>query len=363
MRPFDSQLVLRPELSELKAYAPHAGTYEIRLDANEAPPILSVAAKKKLSEAAAKTLWHQYPDAGQKDLRKAIAKHNGVKPSQVVVGVGSDELIALLLTVATRPKSRAPAPTILTTTPTFVMYRLSARIRGQRVMEVPLDENWDLDEGAMLRAMEMAAPNVIFLATPNNPTGTMFTLSRVERIIEAASESIVVIDEAYIDYADKNHLSLLEKYENVVILRTLSKIGFAALRVGWMLGSPALCAEVDKARLPYNLPTVSQSLATLVLSELSEEIRATTDLVKQERTRATNALAEIAGVEVIPSQANFLWLKLDRPAGEVFAALGKQGILVRSFHGRGGRLEQCLRVTIGTVKQNDRFIEALRDSL
>lgn len=363
MRPFDSQLVLRPELSELKAYAPHSGTYEIRLDANEAPPLLSPAARKKLAEVAGKTLWHQYPDASQKDLRKAVAKHCGVKPSQVVVGVGSDELIALLLTVATRPKTRAPAPTILTTTPTFVMYRLSARIRGQRVMEVPLDESWDIDESAMLRAIEMAAPNVIFLATPNNPTGTMFSLDRVEKIVTTAAESIVVIDEAYIDYADKNHLALLEKYENVVILRTLSKIGFAALRVGWMLASPALCAEVDKARLPYNLPTVSQTLATLVLSELGDELRATTEAVKAERGRLATQLAELTGVEVVPSQANFLWLKLDRPAGEVFAELGKRGVLVRSFHGRGGRLEQCLRVTIGTRPQNDRFLEALRESL
>lgn len=363
MRPFDSQLVLRPELGELRAYAPHSGTYEVRLDANEAPPLLSVTAKKRLAETAAKTLWHQYPDAAQKDLRKAIAKHCGVKTSQVVVGVGSDELIALLLTVATRPKTRAPAPTILTTTPTFVMYRLSARIRGQRVMEVPLDESWDLDESAMLRALEMAAPNVLFLATPNNPTGTMFSFDRLEKIIVAAAESIVVIDEAYVDYADKNHLALLEKYENVVILRTLSKIGFAALRVGWMLGSATLCAEVDKARLPYNLPTVSQSLATLALSELGDEIRATTDAVKQERGRLTSLLSELHGVEVVPSQANFLWLKLDRPSGEVFSELGKRGVLVRSFHGRGGRLEQCLRVTIGTRPQNERFVEALRESL
>lgn len=363
MRSFDPQVILRPELGELKAYAPVAGNFELRLDANEAPPVLSAAAKKKLAEAAAKTAWHQYPDAGQKELRKAIAKHLGVKSAQVIAGVGSDELITLLLTTATRLKSKAPAPTLLTTTPTFVMYRLSARIRGQRVMEVPLDEEWDLDEEAFSRAIEMASPNVIFLATPNNPTGTMIARDRLERVIQKASESLVVIDEAYIDYADRNHLDLLEKYENVAILRTLSKIGFAALRVGWLVGSPALVAELDKARLPYNLPTISQNLATLALTELGDEIKNVTSLVQKERGRLAQALTHVGGVEVVPSQANFLWIKVQGAAGDVFGRLGKKGVLVRSFHGRGGRLEQYLRVTIGTAEQNDRFLEALRESL
>ena len=290
MRSFDPQVILRPELGELKAYSPTLGNFELRLDANEAPPVLSAAAKKKLGETAAKTLWHQYPDAGQKELRKAIAKHLGVKSTQLVVGVGSDEIITLLLTVFTKSKSKAPAPTLLTTTPTFVMYRLSARLRGQRVMEVPLDENWDLDEEAMLRAIDMASPNVIFIASPNNPTGTMMSKDRLERVIQAASDSLVVIDEAYVDYAERHHLDLLERYENVAILRTLSKVGFAALRVGWIVASPALVNELDKARLPYNLPTVSQSLATLVLNEMGDEIRSIRELVVRERTRLTQAL-------------------------------------------------------------------------
>lgn len=368
MKSFDPQVILRPELAELKAYSPVQGAYEIRLDANEAPPLLSAAAKKKLAERAGKTLFHKYPESDHKDLKKAIAKfvstkEHRVSPQQILAGVGSDEVISLLLTALARPKSKAPAPTLVTTTPTFVMYRLSARVRGQRVMEVPLDADWDLDVEAMLRAMEMAAPNVIFLATPNNPTGTMISRDRLERVISAATESLVVLDEAYIDYADRNHLDLLEKHENVAILRTLSKIGFAALRVGFLVGHPGLLQELEKVRLPYNLPSLSLELATLVLSELGEEIEATTSYVKKERERLAQSLAQLPGVSVIPSQANFLWLKLDSPAGEVFQKLGKRGVLVRSFHGRGGRLEQCIRVTIGTSDQNDRFHEALRESL
>lgn len=363
MRSFDPQIILREELGELKAYSPSPGNYEIRLDANEAPDLLSPELKRRFSEIAAKSAWQKYPDAGQKALRKAIAKKAGVSASQVVAGVGSDEIITMLLTAATRLKSRAPAPTLVTTTPTFVMYRLSARMRGQRVMEVPLDDAWDIDADAVIRAAEMAAPNLIFIASPNNPTGTMVSADRLERIVEACPDTLVVIDEAYVDYADRNQMALLNKYENVAILRTLSKIGFAALRVGWMIGSASLVTEVDKVRLPYNVPTLSQDLAACALNEFDEELTNLCKTVCKERQRVASALEQSGRVEVVPSQANFLWLKLPVPAGEVFTALCKKSVLVRSFHGRGGRLERCLRVTIGTPSQNDRFLDALSESL
>jgi histidinol-phosphate aminotransferase len=359
MRKFDSSLIFRPELAELKAYSPVHGNFEVRLDANEAPSILSPAARKRLGEVGASIDYSLYPDAGQKDLRKAIADHEGVSPAEVTVGVGSDELISILLTIASRPRSRAAIPTVLTTTPTFVMYRLSARIRGQRVMEVPLDENWDIDTDGLTRAIQFAEPNLIFVATPNNPTGTMASEDRLIQVIEAAKEALVVVDEAYINYADRNHLELLKRYSNVVILRTLSKIGFAGLRLGWLIGPKAIVSELDKARLPYNITTHSQKLATTVFTELLPEVDRITRYVKTERSKLSDELSKMKGIRVVPSQANFLWLELDRPSEEVFLALGKEGVLVRSFHGRGGRLDRCLRVTVGTEAQNARFLESL----
>ena len=363
MRTFDPQIILREELAELKAYSPAPGNFETRLDANEAPDILSPELKKRLNEVVSKTSWTKYPDASQKLLRKAIAGHLGVKSTQIIAGVGSDELITLILTAATRLKSKAPAPTLITTTPTFVMYRLSARVRGQRVMEVPLDEAWDLDEKAMLRAIEMADPNVIFIASPNNPTGTMVDEQRLDALIQAAPHALVVVDEAYINYADRDQMSLLDKYENVAILRTLSKVGFAALRLGWLVGSPKLVEQLDKVRLPYNVPTLTQELATVVFNEFSAEISSICGVVKSERERVVAELESVAGVTVVPSQANFLWLELNRSAAEVFSTLGKKGVLVRCFAGRGGRLEKYLRVTIGKPEENNRFLEALRDTL
>lgn len=363
MTSFDLQELVRPELAELRPYLPHGGEYAVRLDANEAPPLLSAEGRRRLAEVAARTAWERYPDATHRELRAALAKRCGVTPDQILVGVGSDEIITLLLTALTRPKAGAEEAVVLTTAPTFVMYRASARARGLSVVEVPLDDAWDLDEAAMLGALERVQPNVVFIASPNNPTGTLMDRGRLTRCIEAARRSLVVVDEAYIDYADRNQLDLLQRFDNVAILRTLSKIGFAALRIGWLVGSPALVSELDKIRLPYNLPTPCQAMATVALTELHAEIDATCQQVVRERELLRSALAELPGVRFSASQANFLWFETERDGRELFEALGARGILVRSFHGRGGRLDRYLRVTVGAPEENRRFLEALRGAL
>lgn len=353
--------LIRPELAELGVYAPLEGDFPIRLDANEAPALLSAGARARLAAVAAATAWERYPDARTAALREAIATRTGVSPGEVFAGVGSDEVIATLLTVLVRPRGKSPAPTLLTTTPSFVMYRQSGRARGWNVMEVPLDAEWDLAESSMARAIEMTPPNVVFIATPNNPTGNLMSPNRLEHVIQAAAGALVVIDEAYVDYSSGDHLDLYRKYDNVALLRTLSKVGFAALRVGWLVARPELVAELDKVRLPYNLPTTSQTLAATVLRELSAEIDALAATVKAERARLCEALAALPRVTLTPSQANFVWLGTERPAGEVFDALCERKILVRSFHARGGRLGSQLRVTVGTREENDAFLQALRE--
>lgn len=351
--------ILRPELSELTAYLPHPGRYPVRLDANEAPALLSDAARARLGDALARTAWERYPDPRATELRAAIAERMNVAPGQLLLGTGSDEVIGLLLTALDRPRQKGQAATIVTTAPTFVMYRISAKTRGMRVVEVPLDASWDLDERGMLRAIQFAEPNVVFIATPNNPTGTAMTRSRIEAVIEAAKDALVIVDEAYVDYADRSNLDLLTRYPNVAILRTLSKIGFAALRVGWLAGPEELVREVDKVRQPYNLSVPSQTLATIVLRELGDEIRHTVEEVKAERARVALAIADIEGFSVSPSQANFLWVKTPKPAQEAHGELAENGVLVRSFHSVGGRLAHQLRITIGTQSENDRLLEVL----
>jgi histidinol-phosphate aminotransferase len=184
---------------------------------------------------------------------------------------------------------------------------------------------------------------------------------RLERLIAAAADALVVIDEAYIDYAPRDQLELYRRHSNVAILRTLSKVGFASLRIGWLLATPDLVTELDKARLPYNLNVPAQRLGALALEELSAEIDRITEFVVGERQRMTKELAGYARVRLHPSDANFLWLTTERSAEEVFAQLAERSLLVRSFHQSGGRLAHQLRVTVGTREENDAILQALRE--
>src|SRR5450432_4503703 len=290
--------ILCPALAELSSYTPVAGDYEVRLDANEAPELLSDTARARLAQAAGAVRWERYPDATASELRHALARYCGVTSEEVLVGDGSDEIITMLLSALSQPRDRADGALIMTTTPTFVMYRMSARVRGQRVLEVPLDASWDLARDSMLRGIELTPPNIIFIATPNNPTGNLVDRERLERVIQAAPRSLVVIDEAYVPYSDGDQLELYRRYENVAVMRTLSKIGFAALRVGWLIARPALVAEIDKVRLPYNMNSLAQALGKLAVTELEPEIRAIIGTVVSERERVSGALSALSGITV-----------------------------------------------------------------
>ncbi len=361
MSGFSIAALSRPELAELSTYLPDLASYRVRLDANEAPPIMSAAALGRIAEVLAAGAWERYPDPTLLGLRQAIAQSLGVTPEEILPGVGSDEVISLLLTAFVRPLPPADAATILTTTPSFVMYRMSARCRGLRVLEVPLDASWDLSVAALKGAIAMSPPSIVFIASPNNPTGNLMSHERLAEIIAAAPQALVVIDEAYIAYSDKDQMDLYRRFENVAILRTLSKVGFAAFRLGFLVARPAVVAELDKVRLPYNVPTPTQRVAELAFSELAPEIRRIAGEVVAERGRLATRLAALPRVAVTPSQANFLWLRTERPAAELYEELKQRSILVRSFHGRGGRLANQLRVTIGTAAENDALCAALTE--
>lgn len=359
MSRFSIAALSRPELAELSAYLPDLATYRIRLDANEAPPIISEGARRRVAEVLAEGAWERYPDPSLSALRAAIAASLGVTAQEVLPGVGSDEVISLLLTAFVRPLPPADTTTVLTTTPSFVMYRMSARCRGLRVLEVPLDASWDLSVEAMKSALDMSPPSIVFIASPNNPTSNLMSRERLEQVIAAAPQALFVIDEAYIAYSERDQLELYRRFENVAILRTLSKVGFAAFRLGFLLARPEVVAELDKVRLPYNVPTTTQRVAELAFGELRPEIERIAAVVVEQRARVVEKLSALPGAVVTPSQANFVWLRTARPAGELYEALKQRGILVRSFHARGGRLSHQLRITIGTAAQNDELCQAL----
>jgi histidinol-phosphate aminotransferase len=350
--------LLREDLAALHAYAPRPGAFAVRLDANEPPPLLSAEASAALARALVPPQWNRYPDARANELRAAVAARCEASPEEVLVGAGSDEVIALLLTALCRPRAGRPAPVVLTPSPTFSMYRLSARVRGFEVVEVPLDAGWDLDVAAMQRAAEAARPNVIFVATPNNPTGRCMSPDRLEALALAAPDALLVVDEAYVDFARGDQMRLRRAHPNVAVLRTLSKVGFASLRVGWLVGPADLVAEIDKARQPYNLAVPSQRGAVYVLEHLGDEVARSCAAVVAERERLAAGLARL-GLGVTPSDANFLWVETKGPAGELCEALAARGVLIKSFQGGGGRLSRRARVTVGLPEENDRLLEEI----
>jgi histidinol-phosphate aminotransferase len=364
---------LNPALRQQHAYVPDPVVVPIRLDANEAPPLLATL------DESERAIWNdallgvepaRYPDVRASSLRAAIATRLGVEPSQLVLGCGTDEVISILLSTLRHPLAGAP-PSVLVPTPTFVMYRMAARIQGYDVIEVPLDAKWDLDEQAMLHAIASKRPAVIFLATPNNPTSGVFDRGRVLRVVEAAARcdppSLVVIDEAYLPFrlgADdpwggRTGLDDLRAHGHVLVLRTLSKVGLAALRVGWAVAHPTLAAELEKVRLPYNLPATSQAGAAAALGPLATAVDRHVASIVDERARLLAALSHVEGVSHERTDGNFVWLRLPKPAPQVVLALKRDGVLVRTFPAHPSHV----RVTVGTPTEDDRFLEALRSAL
>jgi histidinol-phosphate aminotransferase len=250
------------------------------------------------------------------------------------------------------------------------MYRMAARAHGLEPVEVPLDATWDLDVGAVRHVIETTRPNLVFVASPNNPTSNALTKERLDAIAEAARAqgALFVLDQAYADYADaggREQLSAV-RTPGTAILRTVSKIGLAGLRVGWLEADVELVHELDKVRAPYNLSATSQAAARAVFDEAWSSVRALVAHVVSERARVTNEVGRFArGVAVaVPSAANFLWLRTEKPARDVHEALLDRGVLVRIFPSSGGahreRMANMLRVTIGAPADNDAFLEALR---
>ena len=356
--------LLRPELADLTAYVPHDPPgIEVKLDANEAPPC-SQAVRDVVARAIASVALERYPDPRALRLKEAIAKRTGAKVEDLLVGTGSDEAIALVTNALAWPRRRNTQGVILTPTPTFVMYRITARAHGMKPVEVPLDSTWDLDVNMMKKAIAMMQPSVVFVASPNNPTGNAMSRDRLEEIVRAAGGgggAFVLVDEAYVDYSGEGASvrGWRERYPHLGILRTVSKIGLAALRVGWLEADAGLVSEIDKTRQPFNVSATSQFAAAAVLEDAWDEVQAGVARVVAAREQLAVAIAAIEGFSVTPSGANFLWVKTPIPSAQVHAHLARDGVLVRSFHTSGGRLGSQLRITIGTDAQHDRLLSSL----
>ena len=355
--------LFRPELEELRPYRVPPAAAAVKLDANESPWPLPPEARARIAAVMHTTDANRYPDGRATKLRNALAWGLGGSGDEYVLGAGSDELIALLASAMATPRPGALRPVVVYPEPTFVMYRVTSRGHGWDTIGVPLDDDWDIDADAMADALARHAPNVVYYATPNNPTGASFSKERVESLIHAFPGTLHVIDEAYGPYCDQSFATLCEELPQCALLGTVSKVGFAGIRVGWIRLDERLAAELEKVRQPFNLSTGSQEVAALGLTDLAPLLENHITTIVAERERLRGELGRHDALHCYPSDANFL---LVRVAGDVPAlceALLSREIAVRQFPNGEPRLKACIRITIGTPEENQRLIEVLEDIL
>ena len=350
---------VRPEIRALNAYhvPPAAGL--VKLDAMENPYGWPEPMVADWLEHLRTVELNRYPDPGADALKAALARSLDLPEGcGLLLGNGSDELIQMIALALA-----APGRTVLAPEPSFVMYRMIATFTGMDYAGVPLaGDAFALDRDAMLAAIETHQPAVIFLAYPNNPTGNLFDDAAIEAILDAAP-GLVVIDEAYAPFAETSWLPRLAEHPNLVVMRTLSKLGLAGLRLGLLAGAPAWLGGFDKVRLPYNIGVLNQASAAFALEHqaLFDEQTAS---IRHERTRLHDALATLPGITPFPSRANFILLRV--PAGRaaaLFATLRSAGVLVKSLDGSSPLLVDCLRVTVGRPEENDALLAALATAL
>lgn len=352
----DLTTIIKHQILGQEAYEIEERTGRIKLDANENPHLIPDGLKQKFLERLAEIELHRYPVPGSPELRRKFAEKLHVHESTVMIGNGSDELIFALVT-AMRVSSSGG---VVIPVPTFGMYRIASLNTGHRVMEVPLDDRFDLDVDAMMREISEDAPAMIFLSYPNNPTGNCFSPDRMEEILRSFP-GIVVVDEAYYPFAERTFLSFLDEFRNLVILRSLSKIGFAALRLGILIADPVLVRELNKIRLPYNINSFSQAAAAFYL-EHEDDFQEQVEWIIKERQWLWEQLQAIQGIRPYRSDANFILFSCFKNKDSVYEKLVDHGIIIKNF-GSSGLLRDCFRVTVGTESENREFVDALKGAL
>ena len=344
---------VRPDVRALTRYAVARADGWIKLDAMESPYAPPPGAESALAAALARVPINRYPDGDARAAKAALRASLGLPDDVgIIVGNGSDELIQILTAAVT-----APASAVLAPDPSFVMYRRNALLAHARFAAVPLHEDFRLDVAAMLQAIERERPTLVWLAFPNNPTGNLFDVADVERIVRAAP-GLVVVDEAYYAFADASFLPRVTEFANLVVVRTVSKIGMACIRLGYAVGHPDWIDEFEKIRPPYNVNGLTQAALPVLLAHAAG-LAAQAAAIRDERSRLDEALSTLPGVRTFATQTNFVLARVPDADGW-FATLAEARILVKNLHGWHPLLANCLRITVGTPAENDALLQALR---
>ncbi len=349
--------LIRPEIKALSAYHVPPAANMLKLDAMENPFNWPGCLQDEWFNVLKNVSVNRYPDPAAQGVKDKLREVMGVdKRFDIMLGNGSDEIIQIIAMALAGSGRVVMAPE-----PSFVMYAMIAKFVGMEYVGVPLKEDFTLDLTAFLSAIDTHKPSLIFLAQPNNPTGNLFEADDVRKIIESTS-GLVVLDEAYMAFTDSDLLPMLEEYSNVVVMRTVSKVGLAGLRLGMLMGEPAWLNEFDKIRLPYNINVLTQASAEFALTHY-DGLLEQTKLIRSERNRVCSALENSEGFMVFPSEANFLLVRVTKAntgAREIFEKLKSEGILIKCLDGGHPLLKGCLRLTIGAPAENDQLLSALK---
>jgi histidinol-phosphate aminotransferase len=344
--------LVRSNVKNLKAYQVENLDEGIKLHANENPYSPTPELLKKIFQELEELELNRYPDPDCRKLKQAIAKRTGKLPEQIIIGNGSDELIQYLMQVLCYE-----GDTIAFPDPTFAMYGITAQCLGLSSVNFPLNNNWDFDAQTALNVLKKHKARLVFISYPNNPTGNCFSELEIQKLIEQF-EGIVILDEAYHDFAGKSFIKQMEKHNNLVVLRSLSKIGLAGLRVGYGIFPGELAEQINKVRLPYNSNTLSQWIATELLNNFTD-VQSQIHLIIEERSRLIVELSKLQNIIAYPSNSNFILFQAINGGEKLFDELKKKGTLLRNLNAHP-RLKNCLRVTVGTKQENDQFLEQLR---
>ena len=353
---------IRQDVQSMHAYAIQPSAGLIKLDAMENPFALPPELQRALGERLGRVAINRYPAQCVADVAAALARHIELPAGcQLIVGNGSDELIDILSVACD-----VPGATVLAPLPGFVMYEMSAKLRGLKFVGVPLTADFALDEAAMLAAIEQHRPAITYIAYPNNPTANLFDDAVIDRIVAAVGvqQGLVVFDEAYQPFSSRTWLQRMARHDHVLVLRTLSKFGLAGVRLGYLCGPAALISEIDKVRPPYNVSALNAEAALFALEHADEYARQAA-LLRSERARLQRMLADMtdmAGVQAFPSDANMILVRVPDSA-RAFAGMKAHGVLVKHIAGLHPLLRNCLRLTVGAPQENDAMMQALRESL
>lgn len=350
----DSSSIIKPSVRALRAYtlSPHRAS--VKLNQNENPWDAPQRIKEEVLRRFAARQWSRYPDFVPATLHEHLAEFAQWKPDGIIAGNGSNELIQAVLMV-----TMAAGKKVLISEPTFALYKQVATVLGGEVESVPLTSALQYDVAALRKIVAERQPDVTIICSPNNPSGCVIADSDLRALL-SASRGLVVIDEAYHEFAGHSVVPLLHDHQNLIVLRTFSKaMAFAALRIGYLLTAPDLAIEIRKAVLPYNLNALSQIAAEVAVENYENELRPLVRRIISERERLGDELSRIEGLAPIPSQGNFMVVKSGQDPTQVFNDLLKSDILIRDVS-KYPMLQEYFRVSVGTPAENDRLLDALR---